>query len=185
MYLIIIEGTDNIGKDTVINELVKLFESVTLIHCDKPKHKYFQSYEQDRHFLKLSHNIVDGKYDNTDVIILNRSHYGEYVYGSLYRNRDKEQILKMILACDYILLDRKDLKIKYVQLYSTSTKLRKDNDDNNSISTKEDNMAKETELFNEVFEESLLDKCKIQVNNGDKFRSKEEIYKNILDFINE
>ena len=36
MYLIIIEGTDNIGKDTLISRLIEDFETVTLIHCGSP-----------------------------------------------------------------------------------------------------------------------------------------------------
>ena len=186
MYLIIIEGTDNIGKDTLINELIKLFNSVTLIHCNSPKAKCFQSYEQDNTLIQYARNIVNGYYDETDVIIMNRSHIGEYVYGQLYRNRSQEAIEDMINKVDGILLNREDLVIKYVQLLSSSVELRKKYDDNLSLSNVDDElMKKENELFLEAFENSPLEKQLIYVNDEDNFLPKEEIYNDVVKFINE
>ena len=96
MYLIIIEGTDNIGKDTLISRLIEDFETVTLIHCGSPKCICFTSHEQDTKFIKYANNIKNGLYDNTDVIIMNRSHIGEYVYGQLYRKRGANNIKTML-----------------------------------------------------------------------------------------
>ena len=186
MYLLIIEGTDNIGKDTLINRLIEDFETVTLIHCGSPKGKCFTSYEQDLKFINYAHDIKDGLYDNTDVIIMNRSHIGEYVYGQLYRNRNGNRIKFMLDKFDEILLERNDLIIKYVQLLSSSKELRKRNDDNKSLSKMNDEfMDKENELFLEVFDYINLDKKLIYVNEGNEFRSKEDIYNDVIKFINE
>ena len=63
MYLIIVEGTDNIGKDTVINRLIENFNSVSLIHCHGPQSKIFPNYEQDKQFIDyLVCNILNGGY---------------------------------------------------------------------------------------------------------------------------
>ena len=58
MYLIIIEGTDNIGKDTLISRLIEDFETVTLIHCGSPKCICFTSHEQDIKFIKYANNSL-------------------------------------------------------------------------------------------------------------------------------
>ena len=186
MYLIIIEGTDNIGKDTLISRLIEDFETVTLIHCGSPKCICFTSHEQDTKFIKYANNIKNGLYDNTDVIIMNRSHIGEYVYGQLYRKRGANNIKTMLDKVESRLKSRSDLVIKYVQLVSSSKELRKCNDDNKSLSKMNDElMNKENELFLEVFDYINLDKKLIYVNDEDNFLPKEEIYKEVIDFINE
>lgn len=185
MKLIIVEGTDNIGKDTVISKLCELFDTVTLIHCGSPKTKIFQSQYQDDLFKEYAEDIIDGKYDTTDCIIMNRSHIGEYVYGQLYRGRSAEDIKEMISYVDDILLSNPTLTIKYVQLLSSSIELRKKYDDNKSLSKMNDDlMKKENELFLKAYENSVLDKCLIYVNDEDGFLPKEEIFQEVVEFLN-
>lgn len=185
MYLLIIEGTDNIGKDTLKNQLIDLFDTVTLIHCSSPKSRGFKSYEQDKTFLTYADNIVNGVYDGTECIIMNRSHYGEYVYGQIYRHRNPIEISSMINDFDKLIDSRIDLKVKYIQLLSTSLELRKKYDDNKSLSLMdEQKMEIENKLFMDVYNQSKFDKKLIYVNDGDNFRHKEDIYKEALDFIN-
>ena len=185
LKLIIIEGTDNIGKDTIISKLCELFDTVTLIHCGSPKTKVFQSQYQDKLFETYAHNIVHGLYDNTDCVIMNRSHIGEYVYGQLYRGRSAEDIKKMISHVDYLLLSSPLLTVKYVQLLSSSIELRKKYDDNKSLSKMNDNlMKKENELFLEAYENSPLDKHLIYVNDEDGFLPKEKIFQEVINFLN-
>jgi len=185
MYLIIIEGTDNIGKDTLKNQLIDMFETVTLIHCNSPKGKCFQSQEQDKLFLNYANNIYNGIYDGTNCIIMNRSHYGEYVYGQLYRNRNAPDIISMINEFDSIITAREDLTIKYIQLLSSSLELRKRYDDNKSLSLMdEQKMELENKYFIDIFNHSKLDKTLIYVNKGTDFRYKEEIFKEVINFIN-
>ena len=154
MYLIIIEGTDNIGKDTLISRLIEDFETVTLIHCGSPKCICFTSHEQDIKFIKYANNT--------------------------------NNIKAMLDKVESRLKSRSDLVIKYVQLLSSSKELRKCNDDNKSLSKMNDElMNKENELFLEVFDYINLDKKLIYVNDEDNFLPKEEIYKEVIDFINE
>ena len=42
----------------------------------------------------------------------------------------------------------------------------------------------EQNRFLEIFNHSLLNKIKIQINNGDEFRNSDEIYQEALNFIN-
>ena len=73
----------------------------------------------------------------------------------------------------------------YIQLYSSSDALLVKNEDNKSLS--QGNIKKievEQNRFLEIFDHSLLNKIKIQINNGDEFRNSEEIYQEALNFIN-
>ena len=112
MKLIIIEGTDNTGKDTLISKILEKYPTATVMHCGKPITKKYSSKEQDELFRIYAQNIVEGKYDNTHVIIMNRSHIGEYVYGVLYRKRNNEEVEQMINDVNDILYYREDLEIK-------------------------------------------------------------------------
>ena len=179
MKLIIIEGPDNCGKNTLINKLSENFLTVTNIHYAKPENKYIQPIL----FRGYAYSIVNKVY-NTDAIILNRSHYGEYVYGCLYRGISEDDALDIIEEIDSIYL-KYNIDAYYIQLYSSSDALLVKNEDNKSLS--QGNIKKievEQNRFLEIFDHSLLNKIKIQINNGDEFRNSEEIYQEALNFIN-
>lgn len=187
MKLIIIEGTDNIGKDTLINKIIEQIPTVTIIHCSKPTSKKFSSKEQDALFETYARAIADHKYDNTHAIIMNRSHIGEFVYGCLYRNRSTDKVEQMISRVDKILLSRKDLDIKYVQLLCTSTYLLSKNEDGKSLSDGDlQKISTEKDAFEYIFGTSEIPNKKlIYVNKGDEFRSRESIFNEVWKFIND
>lgn len=184
MKLIIIEGTDNTGKDTLISKLLEKYPTVTMIHCSKPFSKKFSSQEQDQLFATYINNIVLGQYDSTHCIIMNRSHIGEFVYGVLYRGRKDKEVGKMILSLNDKLIDRKDLEIRYVQLICTSKKLLSNNEDGKSLSEGVDyRISIETSRFKEIFDYCDFPKKLVYINNGDEFRSKESIFNEVWKFI--
>ena len=179
MKLIIIEGPDNCGKNTLINKLSENFLTVTNIHYTKPENKYIQPIL----FRGYAYSIVNKVY-NTDAIILNRSHYGEYVYGCLYRGISEDDALDIIKEIDSIYL-KYNIDAYYIQLYSSSDVLLKRNDDHKSLSQGDiTKIEVEQNRFLEIFDHSLLNKIKIQINNGDEFRNSDEIYQEALNFIN-
>lgn len=184
MKLIIIEGTDNTGKDTIISKLLEKYPTVTLIHCSGPYSKKYSSKEQDTLFETYIDNIVNNQYDKTHVIIMNRSHIGEYVYGILYRNRTYTEVRTMIGSLNEKLLNRKDLEIRYVQLICTSKKLLANNEDGKSLSGGNNEYIElETERFKDVFKFCNLPKKMIYVNNGDEFKTRESIFNDVWKFI--
>ena len=189
MKLIIIEGTDNTGKDTLISKILEKYPTSIIIHCGKPLTKKYSNKEQDELFKIYAMNIVNKKYDNSHVIILNRSHIGEYVYGVLYRNRDAKDVENMINDINNILYNRKDLKIKYIQLLSNSEFLLKNNEDGKSLSNGNiEKINNETKKFKEIFDNINInnsDKKLIYINNGNSFRSREDIFNEAWKFINE
>lgn len=183
MKLIIIEGTDNTGKDTLISKLLEKFPTSTIIHCGKPCSKQYSGNEQDALFEVYANNIVNGAYGNTHVIIMNRSHIGEYVYGVLYRGRDKEDVKKMIWNIDNYLKEYCD--VYYVQLLCSSEFLLAKNEDEKSLSNgNAEKIEIEKSKFLEIFNESKLNKKLVWVNEDDHFRPVNDIFNEVWKFVN-
>jgi hypothetical protein len=120
---------------------------------------------------------------------MNRSHIGEYVYGVLYRNRDNVEVEQMINDVNDILYYREDLDIRYIQLLSNSEQLLKSNEDGKSLSNGNvEKINKEANQFKEIFNNINIkdsDKRLIFVNEGNGFRSREDIFNEAFRFINE
>ena len=179
MKLIIIEGPDNCGKNTLINKISENFLTVTNIHYTKPENKYIQNTV----FRGYAYAIVNKVYD-TDAVILNRSHYGEFVYGCLYRGISDKDALDIISEIDDIYL-KNNIDVYYIQLLSTSDKLLLKNDDNKSLSKGNiESIAAEQRRFRTVFDSSKLNRTLILVNDGEKFKSPDDIYNEAINFIN-
>jgi thymidylate kinase len=84
--VIIIEGPDRVGKDTLIGGLIStgLLINPCVVHSTKPEvptKSYYTEYYKSI-YTKL------GKLSND--VIMNRSAISEYVYGSMYRNNHYE-----------------------------------------------------------------------------------------------
>ena len=60
MKIVIIEGTDNVGKDTVIMQLLSKFPVTKVMHCEKPKASTpkEQASEQLVSFMKLAQETI-------------------------------------------------------------------------------------------------------------------------------
>ena len=188
MKIIIIEGVDNTGKNTLIQSIIDNNKIVKLVHCDKPVVEPGDDpfEEQCRLFYIHAYNAVQDKLRNDiDVIVFNRYYQGEYVYGQMYRNGDPDKIKQMISITEEYLLKNFDYDdIYYVQVTSTSVKLLQKNDDGKSLSNADtEKMLKELELFDDVYDFSILKKHMILINNGDDFRTKEDILTEFNDFL--
>lgn len=189
MKVIIIEGTDNTGKNTLIQGLCELYNHVMLIHCTTPPKKYTNTQKamyQDASFYSYANKLCSHFYDDVaDIVIFNRAWYGEYVYGTLYRNRTKESVKNMLDTIETSLNEVNSLDVYYVQLVCDSTELLKKNDDGKSISNRIDNIIHETDLFVEAFSNSSLKKLLVKVNEDDNFKDKNAILNDVLKFIND
>ena len=115
---------------------------------------------------------------------MNRSHIGEFVYGTLYRNRPVDDVYQMVFKLNNKLNERKDLDIRYVQLVCTSEKLLQKNEDGKSLSEGADyRISMETSKFQEIFKCCDFPKKLVYINNGDEFRSRESIFDEVWKFI--
>ena len=185
--IIIIEGTDNVGKDSFIKKLLEKQGIFTYIHCGKPNSKdsHNAAIEQDLYFVNLANALITNSYKDSQFIIYNRSWYGEYVYGTMYRNRSKDEVKYMINKIENSLKDL-EKNIYYIQFYCDSGTLLHNNDDNKSLSNaNEEKIITENNLFKEIFEYSkLTNKYLLKVNNGDKFINIETLHNNLFKFLN-
>ena len=182
--LIIIEGTDNVGKDTIINQLLDRYKDAKVYHCEKPKSKDAKeaAKEQYNSFLSLAKENIN---NNNEIIIHNRSWYGEYVYGVKYRNNNENEVKKSILEFENILLSNID-DICLIMLLSNNSDFLVKNDDGLSISkAKKELIEDETKRFEEIFKFSTIpNKRIIYVNNGENWRTKEEIISEVYETMN-
>ena len=171
--LIIIEGTDNVGKDTVINQLLDRYKDAKVYHCEKPKSKDAKeaAKEQYNSFLSLAKENVKSNYE---TIIHNRSWYGEYVYGVKYRNNNEKEVKKSILEFENIILDS-SYDVCLIMLLSNNSDFLVKNDDGLSISkAKKELIEDETKRFEDIFRFSTIpNKRIIYVNEGENWKTKE------------
>lgn len=163
MQLFIIEGPDRVGKDTLISNLSHGRAYLNLHFTAPPKEvKNTLDYQFNVAFLHQLEYVKNIK-DNIDLIFWNRSHLGEYVYGQLYRNEDKDNIVKYIYQFEKELFKEiPNSNITIINLSAPAEYLIS-NEDGNSFSADLDMKNRELELFNDVCELSLIRK-KINLN---------------------
>lgn len=196
MKIIIIEGTDNVGKDTVIRRLEKEFINCATIHCEKPPHapsKEMALYQQSS-FIKLMGDTLyqHVAYKHLGIgdefaLIHNRSWYGEYVYGCMYRDNDPKFVKHMIRTLETIITKTVEpIDICYITLLSDNMDFLVRNEDGLSLSNgKKDLMHEETERFKEIHDYSIIkNKHIVYVNNGTMFRDPNDIYNEVIGHIN-
>lgn len=179
MKLVIIEGTDRTGKDTLVKALQEKYTNSQMVHWGYPqgdtnedKTEYqkmsFGYYMRDYKFKKMMNNL--------DLLIWNRSHLGEYVYGTLYRDSYPDtwipEMEEMFLS--------NDENITLVLLEGDPKFIVK-NDDGESYSNKVEDKRNEITKFQEAFNNSqIINKIKIKVNEGDNYIDAESIF-NLVD----
>ncbi len=99
MKVVIIEGCDNLGKTTLITNLIKKYNDkydILVKHsgkpekCDDPlKYQYLQFFNETK---SLQHEKMNSSANKELLVIYDRFVQGEYVWGHLYRNNRIEDI---------------------------------------------------------------------------------------------
>ena len=166
--LIIVDGMDNTGKSTLIARLTKVLESLgnttITIHSQKPPKDIAPedtSAYQHKYYLDLINMLTTLKSERKyDYIILDRGWISEYVYGPLYRNRGKQEIVE-----DNIVLDKKVLSLfnipsdVYLIMLLASTKFLLSREDGKSLSDNDESLIElERTEFEKGYDYSLIDK---------------------------
>lgn len=166
--LIIVDGMDNTGKSTLIARLTKVLESLgnttITIHSQKPPKDIAPedtAAYQHKYYLDLINMLATLKSERKyDYIILDRGWISEYVYGPLYRNRSKQEIVE-----DNIVLDKKVLSLfnipsdVYLIMLLGSTKFLLSREDGKSLSDNDENLIElERTEFEKGYDYSLIDK---------------------------
>jgi hypothetical protein len=195
MKVVIIEGIDNTGKTTVIHELMNRYDRVYYMHATKPDETdpVKCAIEQKKYFHTMVEDIrrVEQSNLNVDLVILDRSWIGEYVYGCLYRGNGDDFVKSMISNCYSLLRNAGTgffpLNFSTI-LYTASPEFCASNDDGESISEGNvDAIKKEVDRFEEIMESDCVigKKGIINVENDGNFLPKDDILKMTLDIIND
>jgi len=188
MKLIIIEGTDRTGKDELCHWLSSKADNLYYRHWGFPKGDSnqdqirWQQYAFKKEF-DFYHGINCDKYfsdGNDTMMIWNRGHLGEVVYGTLYRDYDPESWVYNLESL-YAFDTQPEI---YLILLEAEAEFVCENDDGKSFTN--DIIKKKTEiaLFNKAFDKSIIkNKLKIQVNEGNTYRNRESIRKEVSNFV--
>ena len=188
MKVIIIDGPDNTGKNTIIHDIIDNNDSVKVIHCHKPDDgSLYPLRDMYSVYSRYARDTVQEYYNGeTDAVVFNRYYIGEWVYGQMYRDENPDGIKWLIRSIEDSLLKSIDHHdIYYIQLMSTSAELLKNNEDGKSQSAFDiDKINRELSMFKEAYDMSSLKKKLVYINDGDRFRPKSEILSEVNRFIN-
>lgn len=185
MKLIIIEGTDRTGKDTLANRLIQDRRNVVKRHWGYPQGNTNE--EKTRH-QKNSFREEFGLYDllytnGPDMdMIWNRAHIGEFVYGTIYRDSQPET---WVWALEKEYYFEEDANV-YLILLHADPEFVAAKDDGKSYSAKLEDKTKEVSAFVSAFHKSSIqNKIQIKVNDGNEYVSHDAIYETVKKFIND
>jgi thymidylate kinase len=184
--LLIFEGVDNLGKDTLIKNILQHSSNYIVRHFSNPKGKTTVEqiqYQKDDFLYEFRKQTLRKQFKKTDsdVFIWNRSHIGEWVYGQIYRNYKPNWIfeLEKLFSFD------KDQTV-FLILLDAPPDFSLKNDDGLSFTTSKEKRENERSKFKEAFEKSLIQN-KIQISVVDKtnkqFKKEEDIYEELFKFI--
>jgi thymidylate kinase len=186
MKLLIIEGLDRCGKDTLINKLTDGCPHIVKSHFGFPKGDTIEekadyqvkSFNQEFAIQKSIRQTYGEHYFSDGLYVWNRSHIGEYVYGPMYRGTSTDWIaqLEHMYFTD-------DSEVYLILLYADPEFLIK-NDDGNSFSAEIEKKTQEVEKFLQAFHESIIpNKLLLKVNNGKDYIAQETLTYRVQKFI--
>lgn len=174
MKLLIIEGTDRTGKDTLIKDLMAKYPNSEMVHWGYP---IGDTNDEKTEYQKMSFGYLMRWFKfkktmgNLDLLIWNRSHIGEYVYGTIYRD-SYPQLWIPELEEEFL----KDDENVYLVLLQADAEFIVSQDDGKSYSDRLEDKQLEITKFEEAFNNSIiLNKTKIKVNNGTEYNLSDKI----------
>jgi hypothetical protein len=177
MKLIICEGLDRCGKDTLISNLSAKFPQVLMRHWSFPQgdsNDDKTQWQKDSFLNEMQKWDIVKDEDYNEPLIWNRSHIGEYVYGTIYRD---SQPSTWIPKLEKRYLTGKNVYLIF--LYADAEFLLKE-DDGLSYSIRREDKELEIERFHEAIDNSIIiNKLKIKVNDGQHYISETEILNKI------
>lgn len=185
MKTIIFEAQDRCGKDSYIKALTSNLQNYTVRHWSFPQgttdfartvwqKRTFQ--EEFSHWSTLRHQFSNSNH----ILFWNRSHLGEFVYGTLYRDSNPESWVPQL---ETLYGFAQDSEIYLIQLVADAGFLSL-HDDGNSYAENPEQRALEAELFHKAIQQSTIqNKLTIKINNGNDYRDFTSIENEIKEFV--
>lgn len=178
---LIVEGPDNVGKSTLINNLNNYYNKITLHNLHYSNVKQENTAEVIKHNKKLYTEMFELmtftlKNDKAGLIF-DRSHLGEMVYGNIYRSYTGDYVLDIEKKFHHILDIFENLFL--ITLVDEPENLIS-REDGLSFSTDLDKKQRELELFDLAHNSSSIsNKLIINIKNKDA----EAVFKEVTEFI--
>lgn len=181
--IILFEGPDNCFKSTMINAIIehKQIENYVIIHSGKPITKGLSKEQIVLNQLDYNHRLIkhaENLSNMFDMVFLDRSYIGEYVYGQMYRDISYKE--HHLFSLEQSLFKPETWS---ALLLIDSTQNRLEREDGKSISVSEHTMEYETMLFKKFFNISkienkqIIDWSKTEFNDENRLN----IIKNIFE----
>ena len=165
MKHLIIEGCDRTGKDSLIKNLMPYCQNLVVTHFSTPsgqtdleKRKYQESsfnkeFSKSYWFMK-SDFFDEPKKGKMNLLVWNRAHLGEFVYGNLYRQTNPEEwVMKLEEMYEYDRMDN-----VYLLLLVGDPEYLSSKDDGESFASSVEARKKEIENFKSAFDISQIQK---------------------------
>lgn len=177
---------DRCGKDTLISNLISTRTNYCIRHWSTPKgntdlekRKYQEKFFEKEFTIASNLLHLDKNPDN--LIIWNRAHLGEFVYGKMYRETNPEE---WVFPLEKQFEFDKNPNIYLLLLVAPAEFLCK-RDDGESFTTDVDKKNIEMQNFIKAFTESgIQHKLLLNVSDGENYLSKEDITNTINNFLN-
>lgn len=188
MKLLIIEGPDRCGKNTLIKNLTAQAENYVVRHFgsakgtddfEKRDHQ-FQFFKKEFALaaIRPQFSMPDKDRYPRDIWIWNRAHLGEFVYGKMYRDTNPEQWVMQMETMFGMDIDPS----VYLLLLTADPEFLCKNDDGESFTTDIEKKKSELYRFDVAFDKSkIINKMRLNVTNGSESYIDEDI---ILDTVN-
>jgi thymidylate kinase len=191
MKLLIIEGPDRCGKNTLIKNLTAQAENYVVRHfgsakgaSDFEKRNFqFQFFKKefDLASMRLRFEMPDKERYPNDIWIWNRAHLGEFVYGKMYRNTYPEDWVMQMETLYGMDLDPSI----YLLLLKAEPEFLCKNDDGQSFSADIEKKKQEIKSFEDAFNKSrIINKMTLHVSNGESYLDESIILDNVNKFLN-
>jgi thymidylate kinase len=189
MKVYIIEGPDNTGKSTLCEAIKNYYLKngvsevrIKTLHFSTPMGDTAEekAANADNEYKEAAKYVASHKtYHYTDVLILDRSWYGEYVYGQIYRNRTLDDVSSMIRGVEDIIINNVDPDdIKLIITHADNIDFIINHEDGKSLSNVDrDLLNTEIEKFDEILDNvtGLKHIVKLTVNKPDSTTEFEDI----------
>jgi thymidylate kinase len=190
MKLLIIEGPDRCGKNTLIRNLTSQAENYVVRHFGSAKGKdnfekrnfQFQFFKKEFELASLRprFEILDKERYPRDIWIMNRAHLGEFVYGKMYRETHPEQ---WVMQMEKLFGMDLDPSI-YLLLLTAPAEFLCRRDDGLSFSNNV--MMKQAEIaaFRNAYDRSsIVNKMTLDVSNGEEYLDQNIILESVNKFL--
>lgn len=175
MSTIILEGLDNTGKTTQINNIREEFNSSFFLtfHLSNIKTKKWTKESYKGYFKNLYVEYFELIESDEYDLLFDRFHLGEFVYSPIYRNYSGDYVFQL-----EEIIENKNNVYLIVLIDEVKNLLKRE--DGKSHSIKIEDKQKEIDLFIEAFNKSKI-KNKLLINiNG---KTEQEVFKEIKDFV--